>query len=75
MPSYRYYTSNSERGYLPLSLFDILEFGRLGIKILSYHKRNLEGDRMVELTEIKSRKVTYLFKSVYKGVSMYEELS
>ena len=53
----------------------VLEFGGLACEILFNHKSNLEGYGVVKLAKVKSGKLSYFFKSVYKGVSMYEELS
>lgn len=47
----------------------------LGIKILADHKRDLEGDRVLKFAQIKSRKLTYLIKTVNESVSVYKELS
>ena len=51
------------------------EFGGLGGEVLLNHKRYLEGNRVVELTEVKTGELSDLFKTVYKSVSVYEELS
>ncbi len=51
------------------------EFCRICSEILSYHERDLEDNGMVELSQIKTRKLLYLFEPVHKSVSMYEKLS
>ena len=53
----------------------LLKFSRLAGKILLNHKRNLEGYRVIKLAKIKAGELSYLLKSVYEGVTVYEELS
>ena len=52
-----------------------LKLGGLARKILLDHKRYLEGNSVVELTEVKTGKLSDLLKSVYESVSVNEELS
>ena len=52
-----------------------LEFSGLVGKIFLNHERNLEGYRVVKLTKVKAGELSDLLKTVYKSVSMYEELS
>lgn len=51
------------------------EFDRLGGKVFLDHHGDLEGDGVIKLTEVKSRQLTDLFKSVNKRISVDEELS
>ena len=53
----------------------ILKFGRLIGKIFFNHQGNLEGYGVVELTQIKTRQLSDLFKSVDESVSVNEELT
>ena len=53
----------------------ILELNGLGVEILLDHQRNLEGDCVLELAEIKSRQLADLFKTVNQRISMNEELT
>ena len=55
---------------MPLS-----EFCGLGIEVFSNHKRNLEGDRMLKLTQIKTCQLADLVKTVNESVSVNEKLS
>ena len=51
------------------------ELHGLAGKIFLYHKRNLEGDRVIEFTQIESGQLADLFKSVNERVSVYEKLA
>ena len=53
----------------------VLEFCGLRLKVFLYHQSNLEGDRMLKLAKVKAGDLSYLLKSVYERVSVYEELS
>ena len=53
----------------------LLEFSGLAGKVFLNHKSNLEGYRVVKLTKVKTRELSYLFKTVYEGVTVYKELS
>ena len=50
-------------------------FRRLASKVLLNHKSYLEGNSVLKLAEIETCDLTDLLKSVYKSVSVYEELS
>mgnify|MGYP003314614833 CR=1 FL=1 len=47
----------------------------LGGEIAAYHQSNLEGERVIEFTEIKTRQLLDLVKTVNESVSVNEELS
>ena len=47
----------------------------VGGKIFLYHERNLENNRVVEFTKVKTGKLLNFFKSVHEGISVYEKLS
>ena len=51
------------------------EFHGIGCEVFLYHKRDLEDYRMVKLSQVESCQLLYLVKSVYKRISVYEELS
>ena len=53
----------------------ILELGGFAVEILLDHKRNLEGNCVVELTKVKTGELSDFLKTVNESVSMYEELS
>ena len=47
----------------------------LGGEIAAYHQSNLEGDRVIEFAEIKTRQLLDLVKTVNESVSVNEHLS
>ena len=51
------------------------ELDGLAGKIFLYHKRNLEGYRVIKFTQIKTGQLADLFKSVNESVSVYEKLT
>ena len=53
----------------------VLELNGLGVEILLDHQRDLKCDCVLELTEIKSRQLTDLFKTVNQRISVNEKLS
>ena len=55
--------------------FALSEFRGLAREILLNHKRNLEGNGMVELAEVKAGELANFLKSVYKCVTVNEKLS
>ena len=71
----KYNTYPAETGRVSLLYSLLSELGGLAREILLNHKGNLKGYCVVEFTKVKSGELSDLFESVYKGVSMYEELS
>lgn len=51
------------------------ELGRICGQILLDHQCDLEDDSVVEFTQIESRQLLYLFKTVNERVSVNEKLS
>lgn len=51
------------------------EFYRICRKVFLYHKRDLENDSVVKFPQVETGELLYLFQSVNKGISVYEQLS
>ena len=54
---------------------DISEFDGLGIEILFNHECYLEGDSVLELTQVKSCHFANLVKTVNQRVAVYEKFA
>ena len=52
-----------------------LEFDGIGGKVFLNHEGNLEDDRMIKLSQVKTCELLYLIQSVNQCVSVYEKLS
>ena len=61
--------------FISLILSRLSEFSRLAGEVFLNHKSNLECYRVVKLSEVKSGKLSDLFKSVYESITVNEELS
>ena len=51
------------------------EFYRICGEVFSYHERDFENYRVVEFSQVKTRQLLDLVKSVNERVSVYEQLS
>ena len=54
---------------------DRLIFGRLVGEIFLYHKRYLEGHRVIKFAKVKAGELSDLLKTVNQGITVYEQLS